>query len=144
MCDDEKIFGKRVREFRLAAGMTQPQLGEAVGLKKQTINDIEHGRAKTTISRAVAIAQQFGTTVEHLTGRVQTPDSMVIEELAYNDGVLFVHFRNNDWYSYSNVPKDVYENFSAAQSKGQFFLKNIMPEYPCSICEAPPFQQISP
>lgn len=67
-------FGMRIRELRLNAGMTQSQLGEAVGLSKQGINDIEHGRRETNIIRAIAIAKLFNTTVEELWGPLDEPD----------------------------------------------------------------------
>ena len=69
----ENIFGTRIREFRLKAGMTQAQLGEAVGMSKQGINDIEHGRRDTSVIRAIAIARLFNTTVEYLCGATENP-----------------------------------------------------------------------
>ena len=35
--DDKNIFGQRIFELRQAAGMTQKQLGEAVGLKEKSV-----------------------------------------------------------------------------------------------------------
>lgn len=137
MLNVQSNFGQRVKELRLASGMTQEQLGEAVGVSKQAIQNMEVGRRETTLSRVVSLANFFNVDANYLLGRIQTPDSMVIEEIAYNDGTLFVHFRDNDWYSYLDVPKEVYESFVDAPSKGQFFLKNIMPEYSCSICDEP-------
>lgn len=122
-------FGQRVRKLRLASGMTQGQLGEAVGITKQGIQAIESGRRDTTLPRIISIADFFDVDANYLLGRVQTPDSLVIEELAYDNGTLFVHFRNNDWYRYLNVPEDVYERFVAAPSKGKFFLENVMTNY---------------
>lgn len=70
--DDKNIFGQRIFEFRQAAGMTQKQLGEAVGLSMQAINDIEKGRRETKITKAIRIARLFNTTVEYLAGKLMT------------------------------------------------------------------------
>lgn len=69
----EKIFGQRIAEMRRAAGLTQKQVGEAVGLSMQAINDIEKGRRETKISKAVAIALFLNTTVEYLAGYTDDP-----------------------------------------------------------------------
>lgn len=71
--DDKNIFGQRIFEFRQAAGMTQKQLGEAVGLSMQAINDIEKGRRETKITKAIRIARLFNTTVEYLAGETDDP-----------------------------------------------------------------------
>lgn len=71
--DDKNIFGQRIFELRKAAGMTQKQLGEAVGLSMQAINDIEKGRRETKITKAIRIARLFNTTVEYLAGETDDP-----------------------------------------------------------------------
>ena len=71
--DSENIFGRRVKELRLANKMTQPQLGEAVGLSKQAVNDIEQGRRETTITKAILMARLFNTTVHYLVGDTDNP-----------------------------------------------------------------------
>lgn len=71
--DDKNIFGQRIFELRQAAGMTQKQLGEAVGLSMQAINDIEKGRRETKITKAIRIARLFNTTVEYLAGETNNP-----------------------------------------------------------------------
>ena len=67
----ENIFGQRISELRKTAGMTQKQLGEAVGLSMQAINDIEKGRRETTITKTILIAKLFNTTVEYLYGSTE-------------------------------------------------------------------------
>lgn len=67
------IFGERIKIFRLQKNMTQQQLGAAVGLSKQAINDIEQGRRETKLSRAIALARIFDTTVEYLVGDTDNP-----------------------------------------------------------------------
>lgn len=71
--DDKNIFGQRIFELRQAAGMTQKQLGETVGLSMQAINDIEKGRRETKITKAILVARLFNTTVEYLVGETDDP-----------------------------------------------------------------------
>lgn len=69
----ENIFGQRIFELRKAAGMTQKQLGESVGLSMQAINDIEKGRRETTITKAILMARLFNTTIHYLVGDTDNP-----------------------------------------------------------------------
>lgn len=69
----QKIFGQRIFEMRQSAGLTQKQLGEAVGLSMQAINDIEKGRRETKLAKAIAIARLFNTSVEYLAGYTDDP-----------------------------------------------------------------------
>lgn len=134
----ENVFGQRVRKLRIASGLTQQQLGEAVGITKQGIQAIEIGRRDTTLPRIISLADFFDVDANYLLGRVQTPDSFVIEELAYDGKNLFVRFRGNSWYKYRDVPEDVYKSFAAASSKGNFFLENIMTNYTATRSDEPP------
>lgn len=69
----ENIMAHRIKEMRTSANLTQAQLGDFIGLSKQAINDIEQGRRQTTITKVIAIARQFNTTVEYLTGETDDP-----------------------------------------------------------------------
>lgn len=72
--NSENIFGQRIFERRKVAGLTQKQLGEAVGLSMQAINDIEKGRRETTISKVILLAQTLGTTMDYLVGETDHPE----------------------------------------------------------------------
>ena len=45
---------------------SQAQLGEAVGVSRQSINSIENGKYDPSLPLAIAIARYFGTTVEEV------------------------------------------------------------------------------
>jgi putative transcriptional regulator len=49
----------RVRELREARGMTQGELGQAIGLTRQTIAAIEQRRYSPTLETAFRIARLF-------------------------------------------------------------------------------------
>ena len=51
-----EIVGQRVREGRMAAGMTQAELGSLVGVTRSGIAHLEAGVRDTTVSRLAAIA----------------------------------------------------------------------------------------
>jgi len=55
-----------VREQRLAQKLSQAQLGEAIGVSRQTINSIETGRYMPSLPLAITLARFFGKTVEEV------------------------------------------------------------------------------
>jgi DNA-binding XRE family transcriptional regulator len=65
----ENIFALRLRELRTEHNLTQSALGEHIGIKAQAVNDMEHGRIKTTLDRAVALADHFNVSLDYLVGR---------------------------------------------------------------------------
>ncbi len=71
--DRENVFGSRLSALRKASGLSMKQLGEQVGLSTQAINDIEHGRRETTVSKAILLARVFDTTVHYLFGDTDDP-----------------------------------------------------------------------
>lgn len=50
-------FGRVVRQLRLAKGVTQQQLGDAIGISYQQIQKYEHGTNRVAISTLFAIAE---------------------------------------------------------------------------------------
>ncbi len=55
-----------VRRLRGDSGLTQGELGEAMGVSRQTINAIETERYTPSLPLALALARYFGTTVEEM------------------------------------------------------------------------------
>ncbi|MFI5287138.1 MAG: helix-turn-helix transcriptional regulator [Candidatus Dormibacteria bacterium] len=55
-----------VRELRSARGLSQGDLGEALGVSRQTINAIETERYTPSLPLALALARFFGTKVEEV------------------------------------------------------------------------------
>ncbi|MCL2771831.1 MAG: helix-turn-helix domain-containing protein [Oscillospiraceae bacterium] len=68
------FFSERVKQLRIDNNLSQPVLGKAVGLSKQAINDMEHGRSKTTLDKAMIIADYFNVSIDYLVGRTNTPE----------------------------------------------------------------------
>ena len=59
----ESIHNK-VSEFRLAAGLTQEELAQAVSVSRQTIIALEKGNYTPSILLALKLAGHFGVPVE--------------------------------------------------------------------------------
>ncbi|GAA2012463.1 helix-turn-helix transcriptional regulator [Brevibacterium samyangense] len=55
-----------VKDARKAAGLTQANLAEAVGVSRQTVISIERGDYAPSVYLALRIAHRLGTTVERL------------------------------------------------------------------------------
>ncbi len=55
-----------VRELRIAAGLSQRELAEALNVSRQTVNAIETGRYDPSLPLAIAIARNFHRTVEEV------------------------------------------------------------------------------
>jgi putative transcriptional regulator len=54
----------RVRELRARHGLTQSELGEKVGVTRQTISFIEKGDYQPSVTLALRIAKVFSESVE--------------------------------------------------------------------------------
>ena len=67
------LFSERLKELRALSNLSQVELGKAIGLSKQTINDIEHNRSKTTLDRAIVIAKYFNVSLDYLCGLSDDP-----------------------------------------------------------------------
>jgi putative transcriptional regulator len=55
-----------VRELRVGNGLSQAELGGALGVSRQTVNAIETGRYSPSLTLAIQLARYFGRTVEEV------------------------------------------------------------------------------
>ena len=55
-----------VRERRAAAGLSQAQLGQHLGVSRQTVIAIENGRYDPSLKLALSIARFFRVSVEEV------------------------------------------------------------------------------
>lgn len=56
----------KIREYRAKFGMSQEELAERVGVRRETIVHLENGRYNPSLRLAMNIAKIFGTTVEEI------------------------------------------------------------------------------
>lgn len=57
-----------LREARTAAGLTQAELAQRIGVSRKTINTVENGVFTPSTLLALKLARSLGTTVEALFG----------------------------------------------------------------------------
>lgn len=55
-----------IRDFRVAHGLTQDELGQAVGVSRQSIISIERGRYTPSLYLALRFAEFFHCTTDEL------------------------------------------------------------------------------
>ncbi|WP_108251872.1 helix-turn-helix transcriptional regulator [Planctomonas deserti] len=55
-----------LRDLRVAAGLSQRELGERLDVSRQTVNSIETGRYDPSLPLAIAIARHFDRSVEEI------------------------------------------------------------------------------
>jgi putative transcriptional regulator len=53
-----KVIGERVREQRRRAGLTQAELGEALGLSRTAVTNIEAGKQAITVEALIGVARR--------------------------------------------------------------------------------------
>lgn len=63
---DLLIVGNAVRDLRVSRGLSQAQLGAAMGVSRQTVNSIETGRYLPSLPLAIALARFFDRAVEEV------------------------------------------------------------------------------
>jgi transcriptional regulator with XRE-family HTH domain len=68
-----EVFASRIKELRQAKGLSQSAFGKNFGLTKQTVNDIEHLRATTTLEKLYEIAEHFDCSSDYLLGLTDDP-----------------------------------------------------------------------
>ncbi len=56
----------RIREYRARYDMTQGELADRVGVRRETIVHLENGRYNPSLKLAMDITKVFDTTVEEL------------------------------------------------------------------------------
>lgn len=56
----------RIKEFRLAKGLSQERLAEILDVSRQTVISIESGKYNASLILAHKIAQFFGSAIEEI------------------------------------------------------------------------------
>lgn len=56
----------RIREFRAKHDMKQEELAQRVGVRRETIANLEKGRYNPSLALAWKIAQVFGVSIEEI------------------------------------------------------------------------------
>jgi DNA-binding XRE family transcriptional regulator len=59
----EEPILNRIEEFRIKKGLSRQQLADAVGVHYQTVGYLERGEYNPSLSLALKISEELGTTV---------------------------------------------------------------------------------
>lgn len=59
-------FGSKLRELRVAAGMTQEQLAKKINLSKANVSKYEADTVEPNLDTLVAISNLFGVTIDYM------------------------------------------------------------------------------
>ncbi|BDF73054.1 hypothetical protein CE91St41_40380 [Oscillospiraceae bacterium] len=65
---EDMLLSQRILQLRKERGLSQKELGDAVGLSHKAISTIESGTRSTTIEKLVALARFFGVSTDYLLG----------------------------------------------------------------------------
>ena len=60
------MIKNRIKEFRAARDMKQEELAKLVGVRRETIGNLEKGRYNPSLVLAWNIAQVFGVSIEEI------------------------------------------------------------------------------
>ena len=69
-----RVVGKRIRQARIKANMTQEMLSKKVGLGRTSITNIEDGQQKIRLHTLFAIAKALDLTTQELIEDVEIQD----------------------------------------------------------------------
>ena len=70
----KQFFSQRIYELRKRRGLSQKELGDAVGLSHKSISTIESGLSSTSIEKLILLADFFGVSTGYLLGRREVPN----------------------------------------------------------------------
>ena len=70
---DMQAFGRRIAEARRAAGLTQPDLAEKMGISFQAVSNWERGESMPDIAKLPELAAILGMSIDALLGVVPMP-----------------------------------------------------------------------
>jgi transcriptional regulator with XRE-family HTH domain len=75
-------IGESIKRLRKAAGLTQAELADMVGMSRVAISNIELGNSRTKAERLFDFATALGVSMDELTGYAGESPSLYIQSLA--------------------------------------------------------------
>ncbi len=83
----DRIIGDRIRVRRCERGLTQQELGDAIGVSFQQVQKYERGTNRAAPSRLMAIAKVLNTSVHYfLDDNIKTAESPYIKLMTSREG----------------------------------------------------------
>lgn len=104
------MIGKRVRELRIKKGLSQQELGNAIGVTKVSVCGYESGCRIPNLEKLAKLADTLGTTTDYLLGREivvnNEENKTYIGSVSYEDVGLILELRHYP-NLYNKLLKDV-------------------------------------
>ena len=104
------MVGKRLKELRIEKGLSQQELGDAIGVTKVSICGYETGTRIPNIEKLAALAEELETTTDYLLGRevkiIDENDRTYVGSISYEDVGLILELRHYP-NLYNKLVKDV-------------------------------------
>ena len=104
------MIGKRLKELRIQKGLSQQDLGDAIGVTKVSICGYENGTRLPNLEKLVSLAEELETTTDYLLGReikiVEGEEKNYICSISYDDVNLILELRHYP-NLYNKILKDV-------------------------------------
>jgi transcriptional regulator with XRE-family HTH domain len=60
------MIGTKLREYRIAAGLTQRDVGEILGVTYQQVQKIEKGNDRISIDKLIKLRDMYGVTLDEM------------------------------------------------------------------------------
>ena len=70
------MLAERIKQYRMAAGMTQKELAGAINASQNTISQYESGKRTPTVKRLLEISALLGCSVNELTVPLASTDAV--------------------------------------------------------------------
>lgn len=65
------MLDQRIRQLRSERGINQKELGDAVGVSKQSVSNWENGNIMPSVDLLIRLADVFGVSTDYLLGRTE-------------------------------------------------------------------------
>lgn len=75
-----EIIGRRLREARIAKGLTQEYVANMVDVNTSHISNIENNRVKISLSTLIKVCDTLGTTVDYILANEYTDSLSVLDQ----------------------------------------------------------------
>ena len=82
---DSKMIGANIMKLRKAAGLTQMQLAETLGISFQAVSNWERGQSCPDIARLTELAQLFNVTTDEILGSQKA--ARVVDAIARDEEI---------------------------------------------------------
>ena len=104
------MIGKRVRELRIKRGLSQQDLGNAIGVTKVSVCGYENGTRLPNLEKLILLADTLETTTDYLLGRevpvCNDENNTYVGSISYDDVNFIVELKHFPSL-YNKIMKDV-------------------------------------